>query len=88
MRNRQGRHDEARRHYEDALGVLRRVLPPNHPFVGRVELDLGDALRAAGDYSAATARYRAAHGILATAAQQDPVRQARNGLAACGVARP
>jgi serine/threonine-protein kinase len=88
VRYRQGRHDEARRHYEDALGVLRQVLPPTHPFVGRVELDLGDALRAAGDCSAATARYRAAHGILATAAQQDPVRQARNGLAACGVARP
>jgi hypothetical protein len=52
-----------------------------------VDLDFGDALRAAGDCSAAADRYRAAQGILATAAQQEPVRQARDGLAACGVAR-
>jgi hypothetical protein len=56
--------------------------------VGRAELALGDVLRAAGDCAGAVARYRTAYDILNAAPQEEPVEQARDGLAACGVARP
>jgi tetratricopeptide (TPR) repeat protein len=88
VRYRQGRYPEARGLYEDALAVLRQTLQPNHPTVGRAELALGDVLRAAGDCAGAVARYRTAYDILNTAPQEEPVQNARDGLAACGVARP
>jgi len=86
VRYRQRRYPQARRRYDEALGVLRKTLPPNHPTLGRVELELGDVLRAAGDCAGAVARYRTAHGILAPGPQDESVRQALDGSAACGVA--